>query len=494
MTFTSINFLLFFPVLILIYYLCPVKFRYIFLLFSSHYFYFSWNPKYLFFLIPITLITYSLGLGITYVQKSQLSSNVQSNINKLLITIGIITTIGVLAILKYTDFFLLNINRIASAAGLSLEIPEKDLLLPVGISFYSFQSLGYLIDIYRRKVSAEKNLLKYSLFISFFPTILSGPIERAGNLLKQINQKQVFKVENIRYGLLSFLWGLYLKIVVADNLAVIVNDVIDNWSEQHGCVIALAIVLFGIQIYCDFNGYSQMALGVAKILDFDITVNFSAPYLAGSIKDFWRRWHISLTSWFTEYLYIPLGGNRKGTLRKYMNTLIVFGLSGLWHGAGLNFVVWGLLNGIYLILYGIYQKHRRPASSSSCSIGTKISKRVFTFLLVDFSWFFFAMPSLREAIRALQYLIYNFEVYRLFSLNVFKCFPTQSDLVVFLISMLLIIGIDWLTYCQKDFRSIIFMQPKWVRWVIYLFFLFAIIFWGAYGGNYEQKSFIYFDF
>ena len=493
MVFNSIDFLLFFPLFILIYYLIPTKCKRPCLLLASYYFYMSWNIKYIFFLIPLTLITFFLGISINYFEKKVISRS-KTLIKKILLGTGCVSTMGLLFILKYSNFFLLSINRILSSFGLTFSVPEIDILLPVGISFYTFEALGYLIDVYRNKVDAEKNLINYSLFLSFFPTIMSGPIERADNLLRQLRIPAKLDVNNLKYGLLSFVWGLYLKLVLADNLSIIVNSIFSNWQERPGCESVLAIILFGIQIYCDFNGYSQMALGTAKMLGIDIINNFNAPYLAANIKDFWRRWHISLTSWFTNYLYISLGGNRKGKIRQYINTITVFGISGLWHGAGLNFVIWGILNGAYLVIYDIFHSLTPPKALSSNTLGTKIGKRFLTFAAVDFAWLFFTMPSTSEAIRVISHIISNFHSYWFFSGSVLNCFSEIQSLFIFIVSLLILFIIDWITYCKKDFREIIFSQAGWCRWLIYLFFLFTIIIWGAYGGDHEQKSFIYFDF
>lgn len=493
MTFNSIDFLLFFPLVILIYYIVPVKLRYIWLLIASYYFYSSWNVRYIIYLVPISFITYILGLALEWAETGGAGEQRKRNVKRLIIAVGTIVTIGILGILKYTDFFIINLNRIMIPCGITLKEPEWDLLLPVGISFYTLQALGYLIDIYRGKTHAEKNIFRYALFLAFFPTIMSGPVERAGNLLKQLQGKIYLKVENLRYGLLSLAWGLFLKLVVADNMAVIVNGVIGDWQSWKGCEIAMAVVIFGAQIYCDFNGYSQMAVGTAKILGIDIIKNFSAPYLAENVKEFWRRWHISLTSWFTEYLYIPLGGNRKGTVRKYINTLIVFGISGLWHGASLNFVAWGLLNGIYLIIYDMYsqiQKKRVPDRR----LGTRVCKSILTFLAVDFAWLFFVMPDMGEAIGALLHSIQNFKAPWLFSEGIFNMFPGRRELFNILVSSSIVFGVDNMEYRGIDFREAVFGQNKAVRWLIYLFLTGMIILYGAYGGDYQQKAFIYFEF
>lgn len=365
-------------------------------------------------------------------------------------------------------------NRIVSRFGFTVKQPEWNLILPLGFSFYSLQAIGYLLDVYRKKISAERNLLKLALFLSFFPIILSGPIERADHFLKQIHNSIKFDVKNIRKGLVTFAWGLYLKLVVADQLAIGVNSVISDYRDSYmkGCEIAVATILFGIEIYCDFNGYSQMARGSARILGMDIIENFKAPYLAANVKEVWRRWHVSLTSWFTDYLYIPLGGNRKGVVCQYINILIVFGLSGLWHGTAINFVVWGLHNGVYLIIYDLYSKHARNGVKEKELFADRVIKRVVTFLAIDFTWFFFMMPDLKEALSALWYALTNFNIPWIFSGSIFSMIPGKWELFVLMVSILLIFVVDYVEYRGRDWIEAVLRQRMIVRWGIYLFLVF----------------------
>lgn len=489
MTFNSIDFLLFFPVVVMVYYIIPAKLKYVWLLISSYFFYICCDVRFIAYLLPITIFTYFIGLCL---EKNQ---DAGKRLRKGLLAAAVVVILALLGILKYTDFFIANINMLISPAGLVLKKPEWNFILPLGFSFYSLQSLGYLIDVYRKKVPAEHNIIKYALFLSFFPILLSGPIERADHLLVQINSNIKLNMENIRRGLLTFVWGLYLKLVVADNLAIGVNQVITNYRSDSykGCEIAVTTILFGLQIYCDFNGYSQMAIGSAKVLGIDVIHNFKAPYLAANVREFWRRWHISLTSWFTEYLYIPLGGNRKGRIRQYINILIVFGLSGLWHGASLNFVVWGLLNGMYLIIYDIYSKARKSKMSSQL-MGDKIIKRIVTFLAVDFAWFFFMMPNLMEALRALKYAVINFNVPWIFSGSIFCMISGKWEFFVLLCSFLVMFLIDYAEYRNRDWQDMLFRQRRIVRWFVYFVVVIMIILCGVYGNDYQQKGFIYSNF
>lgn len=488
MTFNSIDFLLFFPVIVLIYYCIPSRFKYIWLLAASYYFYLSWDVRFIFCLLPFTLVTYSVGLLI-----GKAVSKGKKYICVSLLALVVAVILGVLGSLKYAEFLVLNINRIISAFGFSINVPDWDMVLPVGFSFYSLQGLGYLIDIYRKKIPAERNILKYALFLSFFPTVMSGPIERAGNLLKQINTKVALNVDNIRKGLLTLAYGLFLKLVVADQFAATVSSVIRYSENYRGCEIAVITIMFGLQIYCDFNGYSQMAAGSAKILGIDIIENFRSPYLAANVKEFWRRWHISLTSWFTEYLYIPLGGNRHGNIRKYISTMIVFGVSGLWHGASVNFVVWGLLNGSYLVLYDLYCSYVKKEDQDQAA-GSRIVKSLATFVAIDFAWFFFMMPSMREAMTVLMRSVANFQLPWVFSGYLLNMIPGRMELFILMCSMAGIFAVDYAGYLGRDWRESVFRQRPVIRWCFYIILVFAIIFFGAYGEDYEQKAFIYFNF
>lgn len=255
--------------------------------------------------------------------------------------ISITSNLMILFFFKYFDFVISNINSILYTLNIEIFEPAFDVILPVGISFYIFQAIGYIIDVYRGEIRAEKNFFKYALFVSFFPQLVAGPIERSKNLLHQIDVPQKFSFERMREGLLVMLWGYFLKIVIADRIAIFVDKVYGNYMLYEGIYLSVASILFAFQIYCDFAGYSIIAIGVAKILGFQLMENFNAPYLAQSVSDFWRRWHISLSSWFRDYVYIPLGGNRRGKGKRYVNLLVVFIISGLWHGANWNFVVWG---------------------------------------------------------------------------------------------------------------------------------------------------------
>lgn len=341
MLFNSIDFLIFLPIVVLIYFILPAKIKQMWLLTASYYFYMCWNAKYALLILTSTIITYCSGLFLEKAKNLETEQKVKERYKKIIVAFSVISNLGILFYFKYTNFALEIVTAFLSGINIEITVPVFDIMLPVGISFYTFQALSYTIDVYRDDIYAEKNFLRYALFVSFFPQLVAGPIERSKNLLKQLAEPKKFKFENMREGLLLMLWGFFLKIVLADRIAIFVDTVYGDFETFSGYYLVVATMLFAVQIYCDFSGYSTIAMGTAKILDITLMENFDAPYLSASVAEFWRKWHISLTSWFKDYLYIPLGGSRKGKLRKYINKLIVFLVSGLWHGAQGSYILWG---------------------------------------------------------------------------------------------------------------------------------------------------------
>ena len=327
-----------------IFFLCPldgVRFR-PWLLAASYYFYMCWNAQYALLIAASTLVTYlcALALGRMEAKAGR----------RAVLALGLAINLGILCFFKYFGFFTDTIARIAARLGVRMAIPAFDVLLPVGISFYTFQALGYMIDVYRGKLPPERSLMRYALFVSFFPQLVAGPIERSENLLRQVNEDHPLNEKAVRDGLLVMLLGFFEKLVIADRASLYVDAVYGNWQQASGLQILLATVAFAFQIYGDFGGYSHIAIGAAKVLGYDLMENFRQPYFAVSVRDFWRRWHISLSTWFREYVYIPLGGNRKGKGRQLLNIAIVWLLTGLWHGASWNFVLWGVYYAALLLL------------------------------------------------------------------------------------------------------------------------------------------------
>lgn len=401
--------------------------------------------------------------------------------------------LGILCVFKYANFFLANISRLTSAVGIGVIDRRLDLLLPVGISFYTFQALGYIIDVYRGEVKAEKSLLRYALFVSFFPQLVAGPIERSKNLLRQmqgIASIEVWNFERVRDGFFLMVWGLFQKMVIADRASLLVDKVVNHYEKYGFFELSVAVILFAFQIYCDFGGYTNIARGAAKVMGFSLTNNFRQPYLARSVKDFWRRWHISLTSWFTDYLYIPLGGNRKGRLRKYMNILLVFGISGLWHGASWNFVAWGLLHAIYLIgAEGKDALLQKVGISMPESFSKRVRETVLTFVLVDFAWIFFMSNSFMQACRIIRQMTSAFKLSKGMNFGL-----DTKDWIVLMLGILVLFIVDYLHEKGYSLFVLVRHQELWYRWVLYLGVIWGTIMLGIYGVGYDDNSFIYFQF
>ena len=387
-----------------------------------------------------------------------------------------------------------NLNRILEVAGFEIVERRLDLLLPVGISFYTFQALSYFIDVYRGTIKAESNFLKYALFVSFFPQLVAGPIERSGNLLGQLQNLDKIKVwdfESIKNGLLLIFWGLFQKLVIADRIAILVNEIYNNYLSYGFVEITIATVLFAVQIYCDFGGYTNIAQGAARVLGIQLMQNFRQPYLAVDIKDFWRRWHISLTSWFTDYLYIPLGGNQKGIIRKYCNICIVFAVSGLWHGASWNFIVWGIIHGIYQIV-GDIRKRIIPQNNKGyepISISTRVRKMFITFLLVNFAWLFFASNSFQDAIGIVKQSVQVFHTTSIWELGIDK-----GNWCILLCAICILFCVDLVHEMKISIFKLVKHQEIWFRWMLYLGLIWSTILFGIYGIDYDTSQFIYFQF
>lgn len=493
MIFNSVDYLLFFPVVVLFYFILPQKLRGIWLLAASYFFYMNWNARYALLLFGATLITYVCGLALEKLRSAGCTAAMRP-----VLFAGAALNLGMLFIFKYANFFLDNLQRVSAAFGQDAGRAHFDIVLPVGISFYIFQAMGYTIDVYRGKIRAEKNFLKYALFVSFFPQLVAGPIERSGNLLRQFDEKHTFVVERVRGGLLLMAWGLFMKIVIADNIAGMVSMVYENYLSYTGAEIIAATILFAFQIYCDFGGYSYIAIGSAKVLGFTLMDNFQAPYTALSVHDFWKRWHISLTAWFRDYLYIPLGGSRRGRLRKYVNVMIVFLCSGLWHGADWSFVIWGGLNGLYMVI----EEASAPLRDRLCTklhvdrerFSHKFWAWLVTFALIDFSWLFFCADSVSAAVGMLRQIKANPGVNRMF-FTFLQAFDIDvQTAVVLLLAVLALILFDIMLTQGRSLLDEILRQGALFRYLVYALLLVTILCFGVYGYEYAQTAFIYFQF
>jgi len=379
--FNSLEFLVFLPAVFVLHWLLPHRFRWALLLGASWLFYFWWDFWTGFLLLGATVVSWLCAAGISHMRSAAA--------RRALLVLALSVCLGCLAVFKYTGFF-------ASLAGMEL---SWQIVLPVGISFYTFQTLSYVIDVYRDQAEAEPHFGYYALFVSFFPQLVAGPIERSEHLLPQLKAERKFAAKDLSAGGWLLLEGYFKKIVIADSLAPFIDRVYAAPGQAMGPEIALATVLFGLQIYCDFSGYSDIARGSARLLGVELMENFRRPYEAATVKDFWRRWHVSLTGWFTDYVYIPLGGNRKGLPRQALNLLLVFLLSGLWHGAGWTFLTWGLIHGLYRAA-GVLWEHWHGVSDQRPGILAHIR----TFLLVSFPWLFFRAASMGDAVTLLSRL------------------------------------------------------------------------------------------
>ncbi len=498
MLFNSIQFLIFFPIVVALYYLIPKKVRYIWLLLASYYFYMSWNAKYALLLLFSTVVTYLSGLALGYIKNKELAEPAKKRGMKLCVAASFTLNLGVLFWFKYFDFAVDNINYVLSKLHITLLNPQFDIILPVGISFFTFQALSYTVDVYRGDIRAEKNFLKYALFVSFFPQLVAGPIERSKNLLKQIEKEHSFDAAKFCDGIYLMLWGFFLKMVLADRLAIVVNTVYGDIAQYGGMYVVVATIFFGFQIYCDFAGYSTIAMGAAKVMGFELMENFNAPYLATSIADFWRRWHISLSSWFRDYLYIPLGGNRKGKARKYLNQLIVFAVSGLWHGANWTFVIWGVLHAVYQIIgdmtKGLRQKAAKALRLNPSSAASRIVKIVVTFILVDFAWIFFRAESLSQALAAIKSIFAVFNPWILMDDSLFMLGIGRRSFSVMMLGLLLLMVVDLMKTKGISVRRKVQMQDGWFRCAAVCAAVWFIVTVGIWGSAYNEASFIYFQF
>lgn len=393
MLFNSVEFLIFFPVVTLLYFLIPFKFRWGLLLIASCFFYMFFKPEYILILFFTIIIDYFAGL---YLEKINDPSK-----RKLFLIASIIANVGVLAIFKYFNFINDNITGIANFFGCSNHIPYLKLVLPIGLSFHTFQAMSYTIEVYRGNQKAEHHFGIYALYVMFYPQLVAGPIERPQNLLHQFRTRHYFNNQNAMYALNLMVYGIFKKVVIADRLSVYVNQVYGNLENATTISVIIACVFFSIQIYCDFSGYSDIARGAAKFMGFDLMTNFNRPYLARSIGEFWSRWHISLSTWFRDYLYIPLGGNREGLWKLYRNLIIVFLVSGLWHGANWTYVVWGALHAFF-ILFALLTKNSRAEIGNILKIDANalpviFFNRLIVFTAVTFAWIFFRSKNLTEA-------------------------------------------------------------------------------------------------
>ena len=478
MLFNSIQYLIFFPIVVGLYFAIPHRYRWVLLLGASYYFYMSWKPEYIILIIISTLIDYYAGL--------QMGRTADKAKRKRFLILSLLSNLGILFGFKYFNFFNDSLRTIFNQFNIFYNVPAFEVLLPVGISFYTFQTLSYSIDVYRGQKKPETHLGIFALYVAFFPQLVAGPIERSTQLLPQFYKQYEFDYQRVTDGLKLMAWGFFKKIVIADRLAVVVDTVYNNPTEHTGIPLIIATYFFAFQIYCDFSGYSDIAIGSAQILGFDLMQNFRQPYFAKSVAEFWQRWHISLSTWFRDYLYIPLGGNRVSQGRWYSNLMIVFLVSGLWHGANWTFVIWGGLHGLYL-LCSLWTKSFRAKIGDTFQ-GKRLARRykyvqvLITFHLVVFAWIFFRANSVTDAIYIASNLLH-------FSLQPIDIGLSTFELIV-VIMAILIMEFVHLVQREGSARRMLATQPVWFRWSVYYALVFSILMFGKFGIN----EFIYFQF
>lgn len=499
MLFNTVQYLIFLPIVVLIYYILPQKVRYVWLLGASCYFYMQWNKMYILLLLFCTAVTYTGGLLIEHYKNAHKGHNEKRRDNKkLCLIVCIVLNLGILFFYKYFSWGVSMLNRMLSSVHAGEITWGMSILLPVGISFYVLQSLGYLIDVYRGDIYAEKNFIRYALFVSFFPQLVAGPIERSKNLLVQLHEAHDFQYENVRKGAILILYGLFLKVVIADRAAIVVNTVYEDSAGYPGFFILIATVLFSIQIYCDFYGYSTIARGSALLMGIRLMDNFDAPYYARSVREFWRRWHISLSGWFRDYLYIPLGGSRKGTVRKECNRMVVFAVSGLWHGASLSFLFWGLLNGMGQVVEDLAENIKKRFGNHYMQkvvcFSRKLCQTLCTFGFVTFAWMFFRASGLKDAFLILRDMCSCMNWTVLFDGSLYGLGVARGPMNMLLIAIVVLFSVDYLKYKGHDVAELFLKQDWWFRTVIIMALIFITLLYGCYGTLYDTTQFIYFQF
>lgn len=477
MLFNSFEFIIFLPLVFIFYWFFfnrGIKTQNLFVLVVSYIFYGWWDWRFLSLIAFSSLIDFIVAINIekTSSQKTK----------KIFLTLSLITNLGFLVFFKYYNFFVESLSIALEQIGISIDTFTLNIVLPVGISFYTFQTISYTIDVYRKRLKPTKNIINFFAFVSFFPQLVAGPIERATNLLPQFEKKRFFSYQYASEGMRQILWGLFKKIVIADNCAKYVNQVFNNYEIYDGGSLIIAAILFAFQIYGDFSGYSDIAIGTSKLFGFRLMKNFNFPYFSRDISEFWRRWHISLSTWFKDYLYIPLGGSKNGKLKAIRNTFIIFTVSGFWHGANWTFIAWGIFNGIYYLPLLLANKNRKNidiiAHNKFLPSLKEIISIIVTFFLTVLGWVFFRSNTLSDA------FLFILNIFKRFEFSVPKIFPLKMFLFVFLL-----ISIEWIQR-QKEHGLDISDRPIIIRWLIYMVITFITILFNSP----NKYDFIYFQF
>lgn len=489
MLFNSIDFVFFFPVVTLIYFLLPHRFRWLHLLAASCIFYM--------YFVPVYILVLFLTIGIDYAAGILIENTQDHRHRKWWLVMSIVTNLGLLCIFKYYNFFIDNVDWVLHAAGINIHIPFLNVLLPLGLSFHTFQAMGYTIEVYRGNQKAERHLGIYALYVMFFPQLVAGPIERPQNLLHQFHERHSPQYGNITSGLRLMLWGMIKKVVIADRIALVTDPIFNHPHSYSAIALYTGVALFHIQVFCDFSGYSDIAIGAARIMGIRLMTNFNMPFHARTVPEFWRRWHISLSSWFRDYIYLPLGGSKRGTLRTYINLFIIFELSGLWHGASWLFIMWGVVQATYMIV-GHMTKNMRQRINHALGI-TRIGwldhslDIIITFSLTAFARIFFRGNSIEDA----WYFISKLkdipaELVKIAATHKVGFLHMPSFREALLPCLLAVAGME-LAHLLKnkyDLDNTISKRPVIFRWSLYFSGLILLTFFGVY----DSHQFIYFQF
>ncbi len=481
MLFNSTTFAIFLPIVFILYYLVPHKYRWAFLLIASYVFYMNLNAGYGLLLLFTTVLTYTLAL--------RLEASPAPARRKLCLWGGVLPLILILLVYKTATPLVGRLNEMIAAGRLSLQPVTLSLILPAGVSFYFFQSMGYLIDVYRGKARAERHFGYYALFVSFFPQLLAGPIGRADSLLPQYRKERPFVYENVTYGLKLMVWGYFKKLVIADVFAATVNNIYDSAQAYVGFAFLIATLMFAVEIYCDFSGYSDIAIGCAKLFGIDLMTNFKSPYFSFSISEFWSRWHISLSTWFRDYVYIPLGGNRVAKWRHCLNLLLTFLVSGFWHGSSLTYILWGGLHGLLQVLETLLFPKKRK--------GVKVKRRKhwwqlpITFVLLCFTWIFFRANSIQDAFWILSRLFWDIERPLIYLQTGFESLNISPIIAMGMGLSVLVLFLYDLVSLKHDVIASFSRQKFFIRWPVYVLFLVIIALFAPKG---VATEFIYFQF
>ena len=488
MLFNSFEFLIFLPLVFSIYWAINfnIKYQNLFLVLASYIFYGWWDWRFLSLIIISTLSDFYIGIALSKYNK-------QSK-RKILLWLSIFINIGLLGFFKYYNFFIDNFVEAFSFFGKKISPRSLTIILPVGISFYTFQTLSYSIDVYKRKLNPSKDLITFSAFISFFPQLVAGPIERATNLLPQFRVKRTFKYSTAVDGLRQILWGFFKKVVIADTCAIYANLIFNDYTNYSGIALFFGAVLFAFQIYGDFSGYSDIAIGTSRLFGFNLMQNFNFPYFSRDIAEFWRKWHISLSTWFRDYVYIPLGGSKGSRYNKLRNVFVIFLISGFWHGANWTFITWGLINALYFIPLLFFKKNRQNVNLISMDRRLPTSKEfyqiIFTFILVSIAWIFFRSENILNACYYL-FLMFKGLVDKAGLIQVLDLLYFKIGLV-FPITFIVFLAFEWAGRSSKYALEKLFINKKSIfRRAIYYFIFLSIIFFSM---NVEEQEFIYFNF